>query len=573
MRSISFSKYLGAILTVGITACAPGVAPGAQSGVEAGRPAAPQPTIILASRGEPDSLATKAFAATNGNFVVETIFNATMVFTDEQAQAQPFLSRDIPQLNTSSWTVSADGKMVTIFNLKPNLTWHDGQPLTSEDFAFAHQVYSTPDLGASRDARVQAVEGIDTPTPTTVVIRWKQPFPDALLSGGYWVLPKHILAEPLRTLDAAGFVNLPFWLQSYVGAGPYKVVEYKPGEAIEMAAFDGYALGKPKIDKMRMVFIANAPTGVANLLAGTIHFAASFVIGPDDGVNLTRQHWADGKGGEVLWSPTTIRMALIQWRPEYQDPKALADLRVRRALAHAWDTQQAIDELNYGQGIKTATITPPTAPFYAEIEKVITKYNYDPRMVGQLLNQVGYTMGSDGYYADSGGNKLSVGVWSSSGDKNVQEAAFYVDGAKKAGVDARQEIASVQQLNDGMYRATASGISIRGGGSYSGYLTSEVARPENRWAGGNRSGYSNPTFDRLYDQYLTILDDKQRISTLAQLEKVFTEDVPAIMQYFQNTATARVAALKGPKNTAAPGVGGGVLRIHEWTWEPIRREA
>jgi peptide/nickel transport system substrate-binding protein len=569
VRKNPLLSSVGPLLAVAITACAPGGAPAGQSRGEGARTAAPQPTVILASRGEPDSLATKAFTTTNGNFVVESIFNATMVDNDEQDQPQPFLSRDLPQLNTSSWTVAPDGKMVTTFNLKPNLTWHDGKPLTSEDFAFAHKVYSTPELGASRDNRVQAIEGIDAPSPTTVVIRWKLPFPDALKSGGYWALPKHILEEPLRTLDPAGFVSLPFWLQDYVGAGAYKVTEFRPGESIEMAAFDGYALGKPKIDKMRMIFIANAPTGVANLLAGTIHYAASFVIGPDDGVNLMRQQWADGKGGEVMWSPTTIRMALIQWRPEYQDPKLLSDVRVRRALAHAWDTQQAIDELNYGQGIKTATVTPPTVPFYAEIEKVITKYDYDPRRVGELMNQVGYTRGADGYYADAAGQKFSVGVWSSSGDKNIQEAAFYVDGAKKAGIDARQEIASVQQLNDGMYRATASGISIRGGGSYSGYLTSEVARPENRWAGGNRSGYSNPVYDRLYDQYLTTLDTQQRVSLLAQAEKVFTEDVPAIMQYFQNTATARVGALKGPKNTPAPGVGGGgVSRIHEWTWEP-----
>lgn len=569
MYGLNFLRAVALVAAIGVAGCAPAAGRGGSSGGERAPGSAPQPTVVLASRGEPDSLATKAFATTNGNFVVESIFNATMVFNDENSQPQPFLSRDIPQLNTASWTVSPDGKMVTTFNLKPNLTWHDGAPLTAEDFVFAHQVYSTPELGASRDPRVRAVEGIDAPSPTTVAIRWAVPYPDALESGGYWALPKHILAEPLRTFEPAAFVSLPFWLAEYVGAGPYKVVDFKPGEHIEMAAFENYALGKPKIDKMRMVFIANAPTGVANLLAGAIHYAASFVIGPDDGVNLTRNQWADGKGGEVMWSPTTIRMALIQWRPEYQDPKALSDLRVRRALAHAWDTQLAIDELNYGQGIKTATVTPPTVPFYAEIERVITKYNYDPRMVGQLLNQVGYTMGSDGFYVDGAGQKLSVGVWSSSGDKNVQEAAFYVDGARKAGVDARQEIASVQQLNDGMYRATASGISIRGGGSYTAYLTSEIARPENRWAGGNRSGYSNPTYDRLYEQYLTTLDPRERISILAQLEKVFTEDVPAIMQYFQNTATARVGQLKGPRNTPAPGVGGGgVSRIHEWYWEP-----
>jgi peptide/nickel transport system substrate-binding protein len=556
------------LLALAVTGCASAGAPsGGSSSAPGQRPAAPQPTVVIASRGEPDSLATLAFATGNGNFVIERIFNAAMLYIDEQALPQPYLAETLPKLNTDTWTVAPDGRMSTTWKLRPSLTWQDGHPLTADDFVFAYQVYSTPELGKSNDARVKAIEAVEAPNPSTVIIRWKVPYQDVLKSYGWTPLPRHLLEEPLKTLDAPSFISHPFWLQDYVGAGPLKVTEYSPGAYLDMAAFEGHVLGKPKIDKWRMVFIANAPTGVANLLAGTLHYAHSFVVGPDDGVNLEKQ-WAQNKGGEVLWSPTTIRMALIQARPEYADPKALLDVRVRKAIAYAWDTQTAIDELNYGRGIKTSTVTPPTAPYYPEIEKVITKYSYDPRMVGQMLGQVGYTMGPDGFYVDGSGKKLSFGVWSSAGDKNVQEAAFYTDGARKAGIDAHQEIASVQQLNDGQFRALASGVSIRGGGTYTGFLSKEAAGPDNRWNGANRAGYSNPVYDRLYEQYTSTLDEAEQIKALAELERVFTEDVPAVMQYFQDTVTVRIAALKGPKNTAAPGVGGGVLRIHEWTWEP-----
>jgi hypothetical protein len=52
------------------------------------------------------------------------------------------------------------------------------------------------------------------------------------------------------------------------------------------------------------------------------------------------------------------------------------------------------------------------------------------------------------------------------------------------------------------------------------------------------------------------------------MEKVVTEDVGAVNLFFQSQPTVHVAALKGPQNTASPGAGGGVLRIHEWKWEP-----
>ena len=67
--------------------------------------------------------------------------------------------------------------------------------------------------------------------------------------------PRHLLEQPLDAAlasgDLAGFVNSPFWTVDYVGAGPYRLTQWEPGAFLEAAAFDGHALGKPKIDGRR----------------------------------------------------------------------------------------------------------------------------------------------------------------------------------------------------------------------------------------------------------------------------------------------------------------------------------
>ena len=80
-----------------LAACAPATAPGGPGGqAVAERPAAPQPTVVLAARGEPARLATKQFATGNGNFEMQRAFNATLIFKDEHEQAQPYLAATIP---------------------------------------------------------------------------------------------------------------------------------------------------------------------------------------------------------------------------------------------------------------------------------------------------------------------------------------------------------------------------------------------------------------------------------------------------------------------------------------------
>src|SRR5207248_3247057 len=102
-------------------------------------------------------------------------FNAWLAIQDSREQPRPYLAERLPRLNTDDWRVSPDGSMDTRYVLKENLTWHDGAPLTADDFVFAWQVYARPELGVASLRPGSLMEDVSAPDPRTVRIRWRAP--------------------------------------------------------------------------------------------------------------------------------------------------------------------------------------------------------------------------------------------------------------------------------------------------------------------------------------------------------------------------------------------------------------
>src|SRR5262249_15315872 len=157
-------------------------------------------------------------------------------------------------------------RMRTIYRLKPKLTWHDGKPITADDFLFAWNVMRKPELGSSGDLPQSLMEQVQAPDPLTVVVSWSQAYPTADVVEAFVPLPRHLLDASLGDLRADAWLTMPFWTRDYVGSGAFKLDRWEPGTAIEASAFDGYVFGRPKIDRLRVVFMQDPNAVAANLL-------------------------------------------------------------------------------------------------------------------------------------------------------------------------------------------------------------------------------------------------------------------------------------------------------------------
>ena len=125
---------LPVVLALLLAACAPagpsdrgGDTPGAAQS----EPAAPRRTMVMAARVEPQGLAFKLLISSADTRSARRLLNAVLMVTDDKGDTYPYLASALPRLDTDSWRVFPDGRMETTYSLRPNLTWHDGVPLTA----------------------------------------------------------------------------------------------------------------------------------------------------------------------------------------------------------------------------------------------------------------------------------------------------------------------------------------------------------------------------------------------------------------------------------------------------------
>jgi peptide/nickel transport system substrate-binding protein len=557
------------LLAFVLVGCAAPTAPSASGPANAGAPAAPQRTLVIANRGEPPTLASRSLVTQGSSLGIPgRFFNANLDVADVSEVSHPQLAEALPQFNTDTWRVFPDGRMETRYTLREGLTWHDGTPLNPADFAFALRVYKTPELGSSSISPIPAMDEIVTQDDRNFSIKWKQPYVEAAEMGvSFQALPRHILEKDFETQDAVAFTGHPFWTTNYVGLGPYKLDRWEPGAFLEGSAFDKHALGRPKIDKMRIQIINDPQTAMANVLAGEVHFVTNFTFAVDQG-QVLEQQWASTGAGRIMYSPTQRRLGLIQMRPEYQQPKALADPRTRYAISHGMDDQTRVDVLDGGKGQVAYTLASPGLPYYPELDKAVLKHPFDMKRAQELLAEVGYTKGPDGFFVDGTGSKFTIEVASSAGGKNEQEAAVYVDSLRRTGFDAVQYVTPVAQIDDNETRVTRGGLALRGAGQeYRNYLTTAIPGPENRWRGNNRPGWSNPDFDRTFAQWEKTFPLNERVQLMAQMERFVSQDRAILMASWESLVNAVDARLDGVEARRTPDASGPEPWVFQWSWK------
>ncbi len=516
---------------------------------------------------EPVSLAAKPFQSTGISIAFATrLFNAHLDLLDARANPQPYLAESLPRLNTDSWRVFPDGRMETTYRLKPDLTWHDGTPLTAEDFVFAYRVYSAPGLGISDTPPQNLMDEVVAPDARTVVVRWKRLFPDAEAMGvTFQALPRHILGTAFETGGSDPVVNHSFWGSEYVGLGPYKLERWEPGAYFEAVAFDGHVLGRPKIDRVVVRFASDENTALANLLSYNVQLAVDRSLRFEQGA-LLKQDWVRNGKGSVIFTPIQARFIHIQLRPEYARPLALQDLRVRRALAYGVDKDALNEGLFGGEGVMSSTFAAPFLPYYGDIDRALQKYPYDARRVEQSMTEAGFVRGSNNMFVGANGDSFAPDFLGATGGQQAKELAILAETWQRAGIDIQPRVLPAAQHRDGQTRSTFPSLY---GASQSGeeknfntWTSASIGTAANRWQGSNRGGWASAEYDRLYDSFNSSLDRAERNQFGIAMMRLMSEELPVLFLFHTIDVTAHSSALLGPP---PDGIDAYIhSNVHEW---------
>lgn len=188
----------------------------------------------------------------------------------------------------ATYEVSEDGRTFT-FTIHDNVNWHDGKPVTAEDWLFAHEVIGNPAYDGPRygsdftnivgmedyhAGKAKTISGIKVLSEKKLEITYVKSTP-SLLTGSIWIYPlaKHIFGN----MDVAKISASPEVRQKPIGFGPFKVESIVPGESVVFVKNDDYWRGAPKLDKVVLKVIPPT-TVVQELKAGNIDLVDSFPI-------------------------------------------------------------------------------------------------------------------------------------------------------------------------------------------------------------------------------------------------------------------------------------------------------
>ena len=568
MRSTLPARGVVLVLTfIVLAGCVPSSVPSPTPA--AGQPPRQTPTLSIVLRAEPSGAQQSSSGLSD---VVVAMFSAALASTDSREVDYPVLATTLPQLNTDSWRVFPDGRMETVYRLRPDLTWHDGAPLTAEDFVFGQRVRAARiewgHLTGNQESRlIGEAQAVD---PATLLIRWTAPYAEAA-APELFPMPRHILEPILELRHPETLAAHPYWSGEFVGAGPFKLTQWESGAFIDAAAFDGFALGRPALDRIRVTWSSDPNATLARLLAGDAHFALDDALQFQQIAPL-RHDWLPSGQGALVLSPTRLRLIQIQHRADYVSPRALNDPRVRRALYLAIDRKELAETMLEGEGMVADAMVPPTVGYWTAVERAVTKYPYfDPRQSEQLMSEVGFAKGADGIYARPGDGRFSLEFRGVAEGQEAQDSTIMADYLRRAGFDASlnlltraQRVAS-EELQTLYPALSTNNNTLRADMGMTKLATSQMATPENQWLGSNKTGYSNPRFDAHYAAWNVSLDRGERDQHMVEMARIVSLDLPTLPLYLNFEVIAHVANLHGPLVRAPRTVKH--TNVNEWRWK------
>jgi peptide/nickel transport system substrate-binding protein len=312
------------------------------------------------------------------------------------------------------WDPSPDWKTWTV-ELRSDVRWHDGVPVTSADVAFTVALWKRPEVLFNGAGPVDSVEILDS-LRFRVHLDRPGEWP---LSGWPVVYPSHLL----KHLDPAEFYEWEFWTRP-VGNGPFRYVRHVSKTMVELEANLDYYLGRPSVDRVRLQFKTGGQgqTGVMELLAGNVD-----VVG---GLSPIEASMLDEEPGLESYY---VYQALSVWLLWNFTDSRFSDLRVRQALAHATDRVELQRVLGFPDGV------PITDGVFFLCDpqniQVPEPYAYDPERAQRLLAEVGWRDSDRDGVLDRDGEPFAFTLLLTR--DAAMTAVFVQDQLRRIGIDMR----------------------------------------------------------------------------------------------------------------------------------------
>lgn len=443
-----------------------------------------------------NSLIDRSSTADGTNFfsnALEDLIFSPLAGVESEYKIHPVLiERATPVAGGGSWDIT----------LKEGVRFHNGMPLTAEDVAFS--IEKRKEISSS----LRAIRKCDVSGERDIRLMLDRPFSDIsdLLTNVY-VYPRRIFRpdEPWKkTL-----------LKNPIGSGPFRFKRWM-GKGIELAAYEGYFEGRPKVDRVIYLYEENEAKRLANLLKGAADILTP--LSPEAARFLEKD-----TRFYVNNYPVPYYAALFL----NNQSSILSDRDVRKALNVAIDRSYIIDRIERAG-------FPVYGPFSRDMLPDgynTPEYSYDPKGAAELLRDDGWKDTDGDGILDKKKKRLGFRLYYFQGLEELKTIADMISRQLfEIGIEVGCKPVTDTEFM-GVYFPS---------GDYDALLTDMgIFSPEITWQSkqihGSRSynfsHYSNKEVDSLFSQAGKTSDPKEIKRIYGEIDGIMHKDSPAVFLY------------------------------------------
>ena len=464
------------------------------------------------------------------------IFYEPLAGWDSEGNLVANLAAEIP--SRANGGLAADGKSVT-WKLKRNVNWHDGKPFTADDVVFTAAYAGDPATATVTVATYKdiKVEKIDSHTVRVVFAKAAPFWAEAFVGSFGMILPKHVFEPFIGAKSRENPANV-----KPVGTGPYKFVDFKPGDMLRCEANKDYHVAnQPFFDTLELKGGGDA-LSAARAVLQTAEFDYAWNLAVEDEIlkkmetgGKGRLYFLEGSDIEFISLNCTDPWTEVEGERAHMKSKhpAFSDKAVRTAMAMLVD-RKSVQDFVYGRGgIATANFlnNPP------RFRSPNMKYEFNIEKANQTLEAAGWKKGADGIRA-KGNVKLKFVYQTSVSQPRQKCQAIVKDACTKAGIDL--ELKSVtaavffgsDAANPDTYQKFWSDIQM-----YTTtmtqpdpqifmeqFTTDQIAQKSNKWASRNLVRWSNAEYDAAHKAAQTEFDPVKRAALFIRMNDLVVSD-------------------------------------------------
>lgn len=390
-----------------------------------------------------------------------------------------------------------------LFELRPGVTWHDGEPFTARDVAFTFRYLEEHPYSLADTSAVAEVEVLDD---YRVKIKLHRPFAPFLtrVAGAVPILPEHIW----QGVENPAEFNQP---EAVIGTGPFKLADYnrEQGSYLYLANED-YYLGVPLVKQLRFVKLNPQLAGAA-LLQGEVNYTP---IPPDMLAQLQDK--------DVSILKADYDWALKLMFNHTKEPFSRKEFR--QGLAYAIDRQELVDIAKRGFGLAgNPGLLSETSPWYNE---TVVAYEYEQEKALALFEQAGYQY-EDGRLVKDGAPAVFTLLFDPDTER---EAQLLQSQLERVGIEL--QLRSVEaKTRDSLVSDWQFDLAILGHGGLGtdpAFYTQVIVGPSFHSA----RFTANEQLNTLITDQLMTMDRKGRQELLKEIQRIYAEEMPCLTLYY-----------------------------------------